>query len=76
MGGVLKMLLVLVLLVSASDGSDASRPLKGEAIGRSGAAAGEALMVSAMRAVMVIKAKAGPSGCTYNPNNIGRRCRP
>uniref|UniRef100_A0A0E0GTF5 Uncharacterized protein n=1 Tax=Oryza nivara TaxID=4536 RepID=A0A0E0GTF5_ORYNI len=74
MAGVLKLLLVLVLLVSSSDGSDASRQLKGDAIERSGAAAGEAVM---MRAVMVSKAKAGHSGCTYDPNTtIGRRCRP
>uniref|UniRef100_A0A0E0KIN7 Uncharacterized protein n=1 Tax=Oryza punctata TaxID=4537 RepID=A0A0E0KIN7_ORYPU len=77
MAGVLKLLLVLVLLISASDGSDASRHLKGDAIERSGAAAGEALMVSAVRALMVSKAKAGHSGCTYDPNTtIGRRCRP
>nr|AAT77874.1 hypothetical protein [Oryza sativa Japonica Group]AAT78783.1 hypothetical protein [Oryza sativa Japonica Group]ABF98718.1 hypothetical protein LOC_Os03g52330 [Oryza sativa Japonica Group] len=50
MAGVLKLLLVLVLLVSSSDGSDASRHLKGDAIERSGAAAGEAVM---MRAVMI-----------------------
>uniref|UniRef100_J3LSJ5 Uncharacterized protein n=1 Tax=Oryza brachyantha TaxID=4533 RepID=J3LSJ5_ORYBR len=69
MAGVLKMLLVLALLASASDGSDASRALRGEAIGRSGGEATRALVV-------VSKAKAGHSGCTNDPNTHGPRCRP
>ncbi|PAN45048.2 hypothetical protein GQ55_9G097200 [Panicum hallii var. hallii] len=77
LGPGLKLLLVVVLVASASDGSDASRLPKGAPT-----AAGEqhlhssngGLVASSAKLAVGSKASAGHSGCTFNPNNSGRRC--
>lgn len=68
-----KLPIVMVLLTSISDGSDASRPLKGEAVEWTGEQHSSNLLVSVMRAV-VTRSSAAHSGCTYDPNTIGGHC--
>lgn len=75
-----RLLIVLALLMSASGGSDAARLLRAEPAASAAAPwAGDrprgtnGRVVSVSR-VVVSKASAGASGCTYNPNNGGRRC--
>jgi hypothetical protein len=73
-----KLLIVLALVMSASD---AARPLKDEEVAAAAAApwAGTAAhstngrLVSVYR-IVVSKASAGHSGCTYDSNTSGRRC--
>ncbi|OEL31177.1 hypothetical protein BAE44_0007809 [Dichanthelium oligosanthes] len=77
LGPCVKLLIVVILVVSASDGSDASRPLKGaQAVAPT--AAGEQHsthgLLSSVKLAVVSKASAGHSGCTYDPNNNGRPC--
>jgi hypothetical protein len=79
LGPCVKLVIVLALVMSASDGAGASRPL---VVMR--AAAGEqqqqstngygGVLASVKLAVVMRKLWAGPSGCTYDPNNPGRRC--
>ncbi|KAF8675420.1 hypothetical protein HU200_047790 [Digitaria exilis] len=65
-----KLLIVVVLVMSASDGSDASRPLKGTAEQLSS----NGLLASSVKLSVVSKASAGHSGCTYDPNTSGGHC--
>lgn len=79
MAGVGKLLVVVVLVVSASGGSDASRPLKGEAFfSPSSAAGGQHIsnggLAASVKLAVVSKASAGHSSCTWNPNNSGGPC--
>ncbi|KAF8674292.1 hypothetical protein HU200_048115 [Digitaria exilis] len=55
--------------MTASDGSDASRPLKGtaEQHGSNG-------VLASVELAVVSKASAGHSGCTYDPNTSGGHC--
>lgn len=77
LGLCVKLLIVLALVMSASDGAGATRPLMVMT-----AAAGEhqqqstnvGVLASVNLGVVVRKLGAGPSGCTYDPNSPGRRC--
>ena len=72
-----KLLLVAVLVASASDGSDASRPLKGGPTAAGGPqhnSNGGGLAAASATLAVVSRASAGHSGCTFNPNNSGGRC--
>ncbi|CAN6292393.1 unnamed protein product [Urochloa humidicola] len=74
LGPCVKLLIVVVLVLSASDGSDASRPLKGEAVAPTGAG-GQHIssngLLASVKLAVVSKASAGASGCTWDPNNGG-----
>jgi hypothetical protein len=66
-----KLLIVLALVMSASD---AARPLKDEEVAAGTAAhSTNGRLVSVYR-IVVSKASAGHSGCTYDSNTSGRRC--
>ncbi|CAN6322715.1 unnamed protein product [Urochloa humidicola] len=73
-GPCVKLLIVVVLVLSASDGSDASRPLKGEAVALAGAG-GQRIssngLLASVKLAVVSKSSAGASGCTWDPNNGG-----
>jgi hypothetical protein len=72
-----KLLIVLPLVMSASD---AARPLKDEEVAAATAPwAGTAALSTngrlvSVNRIVVSKASAGHSGCTYDSNNSGRRC--
>lgn len=74
----MKLLVVLALVMSASDGAGASRPLTtaapaGEQQQSTGGGGGGGL-ASVKLAVVVRQLWAGPSGCTFDPNTTGPRC--
>ncbi|CAL4918868.1 unnamed protein product [Urochloa decumbens] len=75
LGPYVKLLVVVVLVVSASDGTDASRPLKGEAVvaptGAGGQHSSSNGILASVKLAVVSKASAGASGCTWDPNNGG-----
>jgi len=72
-GPCVKLLIILALVMSASDGAGASRPLMTAAAGeqqqQSTNGYGGGLLASMKLAVVMRKLWAGPSGCTYGPNS-------
>lgn len=75
LGPFVKLVIILALVMSASDGAGASRPLMGAAAGEQQlSTSGGGVLASGKFAVVMRKLWAGPSGCTYDPNNPGRRC--
>lgn len=75
----MKLLVVLALVMSASDGAGASRPLTtaapaGEQQQSTGGGGGGGGLASVKLAVVVRQLWAGPSGCTFDPNTTGPRC--
>ncbi|RCV41044.1 hypothetical protein SEVIR_9G102200v4 [Setaria viridis] len=77
LGQWVKLLVVVVLVVSASDGARASRPLKGTAVAPSAAGGQHSSnggLLASVKLAVVSKASAGHSSCTWNPNNSGGPC--
>ena len=77
-GPCVKLLIVLALVMSASGGAGASRPLMTAAAGEQQQMQSTngygGVLASVKSAVVMRKLWAGPSGCTFDPNNPGRRC--
>ncbi|KAG0547732.1 hypothetical protein BDA96_01G105500 [Sorghum bicolor] len=77
LGPCVKLLIVLALVMSASDGAGASRPLVTAAAGQHQQQSTNGyggVLASVKLAVVMRRLWAGPSGCTYDPNSAGRRC--
>lgn len=71
-----KLLVVLALVMSASDGAGASRPLTtaapaGEQQQSTGGGGGG---LASVKLAVVRQLWAGPSGCTFDPNTTGPHC--